>query len=114
MKHDQDSPGRISPAMFHVMVAVADEDRHGYAIMKEVAARTGGDLRLTASTLYGIVKRLLADGYIVETTKRVAPPGDDPRRRYYRLTPHGRRIARAEAGRMAQALKVARAVLTGH
>ena len=73
MKHAQDGSNRISPAMFHVMVALADEDRHGYAIMKEVAARTDGAVQLTASTLYGIVKRLLEDGWIAETTKTVAP-----------------------------------------
>jgi DNA-binding PadR family transcriptional regulator len=113
MKRDDDNrPAAISPAMFHVMVAIADGDRHGYAIMKEVASRTNGSVQLTASTLYGIVKRLLADGLIAETTARAAPAGDDPRRRYYRLTPLGRRLARAEADRMARALKIARATLS--
>lgn len=112
MKPEQDRSTKISSPMFHVMVALADEDRHGYAIMKEVSERTGGSVRLTASTLYGIIKRLLDDGWIVETTGRVAPAGDDPRRRYYRLTPLGRTQARAEAGRMAQVLKVARTALS--
>ncbi len=112
MARDQDPPARISPAMFHVMVALADEDRHGYAIMKEVAARTDGAVRLTASTLYGIVKRLLEDGWIAETTAKAAPEGDDPRRRYYRLTPLGRRVAHAEADRMAQVVRLARTALS--
>ena len=112
MKRDEDRPATMSPAMFHVMVVLADEDRHGYAIMKEVAARTDGSVQLTASTLYGIVKRLLADGLIAETTARAAQAGDDPRRRYYRLTPLGRRLAQAEANRIAQVLKLARAALS--
>ncbi len=112
MKHEDDGPARISPAMFHVMVALAEEDRHGYAIMKEVAAQTDGAVQLTASTLYGIVKRLLQDGLIADTTAKTAAEGDDPRRRYYRLTPHGRRVAQAEANRMAQVVKLARTALS--
>ncbi len=80
--------------------------------MKEVAARTDGSVQLAASTLYGIIKRLLDDGWIVETTRTAAPAGDDPRRRYYRLTPLGRRVAHAEADRMAQVLKLARTALS--
>jgi DNA-binding PadR family transcriptional regulator len=111
MKSDEEGRARISPAMFHVMVALADEDRHGYAIMKEVVQRTNGSVQLTASTLYGIVKRMLDDGWIAETTATAAPAGDDPRRRYYRLTPLGRRVAHAEANRMAAVLKLARSAL---
>jgi DNA-binding PadR family transcriptional regulator len=110
MKHDQDDV-RLSPPMFHVMVSLADEDRHGYAIMKDVSATTGGAMQLTASTLYGIVKRLLADGFIVETTATVAAAQDDPRRRYYRLTALGRRVALKEAERLERSLDIARAAL---
>ncbi len=112
MTREQDHSPKISPPKFHVMVALADEDRHGYAIMKEVSERTGGRVQLTASTLYGIIKRLLDDGWIVETTGRVALAGDDPRRRYYRLTPRGRTEAQTEADRMAQVLKLARTALS--
>jgi DNA-binding PadR family transcriptional regulator len=109
---DEEQPPRLSPPMFQVMVALADDDRHGYAIMKEVETRTDGATRLTASTLYGIIKRLLADRLIVETTARVATPADDPRRRYYRLTSLGRRVALAEAERMERSAAIARSVLT--
>jgi DNA-binding PadR family transcriptional regulator len=97
--------------MFHVMVALAGEDRHGYGIIKDVSNSTGGAMQLTASTLYGIIKRLLADGMIVETTARVASPQDDPRRRYYRLTPLGRQLALREAERMERSVAIARGAL---
>src|SRR4029453_4607343 len=82
----------LSPAMFHVLVALADGDTHGYAIMKEVEQLTGGSVRLSTGTLYGIIKRLIADGLIRGTP---APAGDD-RRRSYVLTPFGKDVARAE------------------
>jgi DNA-binding PadR family transcriptional regulator len=94
---------------FHILVALADRDRHGYSIMQDVAARTGGKLKLGPSTLYGSVKRLLTDGLIVELEERPDPEHDDQRRRYYRLTPLGRAVAMAEASRLAQLLRDAKA-----
>ena len=85
----------LTPAAFHVLLALADGDAHGYAIMKEVEARTGGEVRLGTGTLYGIVKRLLADGLVRESAA-----ASTDRRRAYRLTPFGRRVALAEAERL--------------
>ena len=99
----------LSPAMFHVLMALADGEKHGYAIIKEVAGLTGERVRLSAGTLYGIIKRLLADAMIVESARRPAVPLDDERRRYYRLTKYGQEVARAEASRLAQVLALARA-----
>ncbi len=98
----------LTPAMFHVLLALAGEDMHGYAILKEVELRTGGKVRLSTGTLYGIIKRLVADGLILELRERRGDPGDDGRRKYYRLTPLGRRIASAEAERMDEVLAIAR------
>lgn len=99
----------LPPASFHILVALSDEDRHGYAIMREVADRTGGDVRLTAATLYRSIQRLLEQRLIVEIDERPAPEHDDERRRYYRIAPFGREVARAESRRLAQMLKLARA-----
>lgn len=90
----------LSPAMFHVLLALAGEDLHGYAILKEVERQTAGTVRLSTGTLYGILKRMLADGLIVERRTRPAAHEDDERRRYYRLTPQGREAAATEAGRL--------------
>ena|SRR5689334_11322300 len=95
----------LTPAAFHVLVALADGASHGYAIMKEVERLTGATVRLSTGTLYGIIKRLLADGLIRET---FAAGSADPRRRAYELTPFGRDVARAEAARLEQTLLVAR------
>jgi DNA-binding PadR family transcriptional regulator len=103
----------LSDAALHILLAVAEEDRHGYSIMQEVAARTGGKLRLGPGTLYGCLKRLLADGLIEESSRRPAPVRDDPRRRYYRLTSLGRRVAAAELDRLAALLKAARRAKLG-
>jgi DNA-binding PadR family transcriptional regulator len=99
----------LTPAMFHVLVALADGEKHGYAIMKEVEQRTGGSVTLSAGTLYGIIKRLVNDGMIEESRRRPAAARDDERRRYYRLTAFGREVAVAEAERLEQALGLARA-----
>lgn len=99
----------LTPAMFHVLLALAGDDLHGYAILKEVELRTGGKVKLSTGTLYGIIKRLLADGMIVERRSRPAEADDDERRRYYRLTPQGREVAAAEAERMDEVLSIARA-----
>ena len=99
----------LTPALFHVLVALADEDRHGYAIIKDVAARTNGAVSLGTGTLYGIVKRLLADGLVVESKRRPAAAEDDERRRYYRLTDFGRRVMAAETERLEAMVSAARA-----
>ena len=95
----------LTPAMFHVLVALADGETHGYAIMKEVEELTAGGVRLSTGTLYGIIKRLLADGLIRASAGH---SGADPRRRSYELTPFGRDVARAEAGRLEHTLAIAR------
>lgn len=99
----------LTPAVFHVLLALADGDKHGYAIMKEVERRTDGKVRLSAGTLYGIVARLLNEGMISETERRPAPELDDERRRYYQLSQFGREVAAAEAGRMESAIALAHA-----
>jgi DNA-binding PadR family transcriptional regulator len=94
---------------FHILVALADHDRHGYSIMQDIAARTGGQLRLSPSTLYTAIRRLLDDGFIEELDERPDPEHDDERRRYYRLTPFGRKVALCEARRLEKLLADARA-----
>jgi DNA-binding PadR family transcriptional regulator len=98
----------LPPATFHILLAVADEDRHGYAIIQDVAARTGGELKLSAGTLYRSVQRMMEQGMIVEPRERPEPEYDDERRRYYRITPFGRKVAEAEARRLAQLVRMAR------
>jgi DNA-binding PadR family transcriptional regulator len=99
----------LPPAVFHILLSLADEDRHGYAIIQDVAARTDGDVKLGAGTLYRSIQRMLEQDLIVETGTRPAPEADDERRRYYRITPFGRQVARAEAERLASLVKLARA-----
>jgi DNA-binding PadR family transcriptional regulator len=94
--------------MFHVLVALADDDLHGYAIIKDISARTSGRVEIGTGTLYGIIKRLLADGLVVESKRRPAAEEDDPRRRYYRMTPWGRRVVMAEAARLEAMVDAAR------
>src|SRR5277367_3653470 len=98
----------LQPAAFHILMAVAEDDRHGYAIIQDVAARTGGELKLSAGTLYRSIQRMLEQGLIVETRDRPAPEEDDERRRYYRITKFGVEVARAEARRLSQLVKFAR------
>jgi DNA-binding PadR family transcriptional regulator len=98
----------LTPAMFHVLLALVDEEMHGYAILKEVERRTEGKVRLSAGTLYGIIKRLNSENWIVESNKRPAAGLDDERRRYYRLTEQGRGIAVAEARRLQELVAMAR------
>jgi DNA-binding PadR family transcriptional regulator len=98
----------LTPAVLHVLLALADEERHGYGIMKEVEGRTGGEVRLGPGTLYGAIKRMLADGLIEESHERPDPELDDQRRRYYRITDFGRRVAGAEAERLAGLVNTAR------
>ena len=98
----------LQPTTFHILLSLTDEDRHGYAIILEVARRTQGELTLSAGTLYRSIQRMLETGLIVETRNRPAPEMDDERRRYYRITPLGRAVAEAEAGRLRDLLKMAR------
>jgi DNA-binding PadR family transcriptional regulator len=99
----------LTAPSFHVLVALADGEKHGYAILKDVKRRSAGRVTLTAGTLYGVIRRLLADGLIVESDERPDPALDDERRRYYRLTPFGRNVAAAEADRLAAMVDMARA-----
>ncbi len=97
----------LTPAVFHILLALADGEKHGYAIMKEVEGLTGGQVSMGPGTLYGSIKRMLAAGLIEETDERPDPALDDERRRYYALTGFGRQVAEAEAARLAQAVRVA-------
>lgn len=99
----------LSPAVFHVLLALADGEKHGYVISKEIARRTNNEVRLSAGTLYGIIKRLLEDRFIEESEDRPDFSLDDQRRRYYRLTKLGAALAEAEAARMERVLAMARA-----
>jgi DNA-binding PadR family transcriptional regulator len=99
----------LTPAVFHILLALADRERHGYGIMQEIAARTGGAMRMGPGTLYGSIKRMLADGLIEESGERPDPELDDERRRYYRLTELGRSVLRAEAVRLDRLLRIAQA-----
>lgn len=97
----------LSPAVFHILLALADEERHGYAIMRDVEARTDGIVKVGPGMLYGSIKWLLRDGFIEEAPRR-ARAHDDERRRYYRLTTAGRELLRAEAARLEAAVGLAR------
>ena len=99
----------LAPAFFHILIALGDKDRHGYSIMQDVAERTGGQVRMSPGTLYGSIKRMLADGLIEESDQRPDPELDDERRRYYRLTDFGQRVARREAQRLERVVDEARA-----
>jgi len=98
----------LTPAMFHILLALADKDRHGYEIMREVEERSAGEVRVGPGTLYGSIKRMLNDELIEELDERPDPELDDERRRYYRLTDLGRRVAIAEAKRLEKLVKSAR------
>jgi DNA-binding PadR family transcriptional regulator len=95
--------------MFQVLIALADGEKHGYAILKEVARRTGGEVTLSAATLYTIVRRFVQEGVIAESAERPDPSLDDERRRYYRLTPFGKRVVAAETDRLQAMVDAARA-----
>src|SRR5580693_2581230 len=99
----------LQPATFHILMSLAEEDRHGYAIIQDVAARTGGALKLSAGTLYRSIQRMLDQGLLLETQERPAPEFDDERRRYYRIAPFGAAVAQAEARRLTQLVKLAKA-----
>ncbi|MEE8178055.1 MAG: PadR family transcriptional regulator [Acidobacteriota bacterium] len=99
----------LTPAGFHILLALADGEKHGYAVMQEVAKRSQGKVRLGPGTLYGSIKRMLSEGLIVESDERPDPKLDDERRRYYRLTEFGQRVAQAEAERLEGLVDAARA-----
>jgi DNA-binding PadR family transcriptional regulator len=103
----------LTQPVFHILLALADEERHGYGIMQDVASQTGNSLQLGPGTLYGCLKRMLAAGLVEESDERPDPALDDERRRYYRMTTLGRRVVRAEAQRLAGAVTAARAKLAG-
>lgn len=112
MADDDPRPESLLPlpaATFHILMALAGEDRHGYAIIQEVASRTGGEVRLSAGTLYRSIQRMLEQGLLSEVSERPAPELDDERRRYYRITRFGTEVARAEARRLAELVRLARA-----
>jgi DNA-binding PadR family transcriptional regulator len=98
----------LGTAVFHILVALAGSDRHGYSIMQDVSARTDGRIKLSPGTLYGAIRRLLEDGLITELDERPDPDHDDERRRYYRLTKFGHAVATAEVKRMSRVLGQAR------
>src|SRR5215469_6597872 len=104
---DPESLLPLSPAAFHILLALVDGERHGYGIMQEVARGSGGRVNLGAGTLYRSIRRLLADGLIEESDERPVPELDDARRHYYRLTLFGRRVAVAEAQRLADLVRTA-------
>jgi DNA-binding PadR family transcriptional regulator len=99
----------LPPAFFHILIALAAGEMHGYGIMQDVMDRTEGRLRLSPGTLYGSLKRMLSEGLIEESDERPDPALDDERRRYYRLTKFGRAVASAESARVAALLSQARA-----
>lgn len=99
----------LTPAVFHILLALADGEKHGYAIMQEVEANTGGTIPMGPGTLYGSIKRMLASGLIEETDDRPDPSLDDQRRRYYKLTGLGGQVVEAEAKRLAALVSLAKA-----
>ena len=112
MKPTKPDPQTLLPlpvSEFQILLALADEERHGYAIKREVASRTDGDVQLGPGTLYGSIKRMVASGLIEESEERPDPELDDERRRYYRITTLGRQVAVAEARRMERLVAIARA-----
>jgi DNA-binding PadR family transcriptional regulator len=98
----------LTPAVFHILLALGDGERHGYGIMQEVASLTEGHMQLGPGTLYRSIQRMLTDGLIGESPERPEPEYDDERRRYYRLTEFGRRVASAEAERLLALVVAAR------
>lgn len=98
----------LTPAVYHILLALADGERHGYDVMREVEKLTSGQVQMGPGTLYGTIKRMLRDGLIQEADERPDPKLDDSRRRYYELTGFGRKVLVAESGRMAHLVEVAR------
>ena len=110
MTEAQSHPTRflpLTPAVFHILLVLADADRHGYDIMREIASATDGKIQMGPGTLYGTIKRMLQAGLIAETDERPDPSIDDSRRRYYRLTDLGQRVLAAEVERLARLVEIA-------
>lgn len=105
---DPESLLPLQPATFHILVALADRDRHGYSILHDVAARTDGKVRLSAATLYSSIRRMLEQHLVKELAESPDPENQDERRRYYGLTDFGRTVAMAEARRLTAMLSQAR------
>lgn len=101
-------PSPLPPATFHILMSLAEEERHGYAIIKDVEASTEGELRLSPGTLYRSIQRMLDEGLIVESNRRPARALDDERRRYYRITQLGLASARTEMRRLTQLVRLGR------
>lgn len=99
----------LSPAFFHILLSLGEGERHGYALKREIALRTGGKMKLGPGVLYGSINRMLELGLIEESDERPDPHLDDERRRYYRITPYGRTVAQAEAARMRELVQLAAA-----
>ena len=97
----------LTQAVFHILLALADGEKHGYAIMQEIGERTGGAMRMGPGTLYGSIQRMLKDGLIIETRERTEPAHGEERRRYYCLTGFGQRVVQAEAHRLQQLVHIA-------
>ena len=106
-KPDPETLLPLQSATFHILMSLAEEDRHGYGIMQDVAVRTSGGLKLSAGTLYRSIQRMLEQGLLTETQERPDPALDDERRRYYRITRFGRSVARAETSRLVELIKLA-------
>lgn len=110
IKHDEiDALLPLPAATFYILTALGEGERHGYAIIQDVAARTGGAVKLSAGTLYRSIQRMQEQGLIQESRRRPAPADDDERRRYYQITPLGSAVVRAELRRLSQLIKLARA-----
>ena len=107
MKRSPESRTPLTPPVFHLLLAVADGARHGYEIIKEIERRSEGRVVLSTGTLYAAIKRLLADGMLEETNQGTNVVNQDDRRRYYRLTPFGRKVTKAEVARMIQLIRIA-------
>ena len=99
----------LSPAVFHILLSLGAGERHGYALKREISLRTGGKLKLGPGVLYGSINKMLELGLIEESDARPDPHLDDERRRYYRITPYGRKVAQAEAARMRDLVQLATA-----
>jgi len=110
-RHDPENFLPLTPAVFHILVALADGEAHGYAIMQSAAEKSAGSVRLGSGTLYGAINRLLHDGLIEESGERPDPEMDDSRRRYYRLTDLGGRVLGAETKRMADLVRAAKSTV---